>query len=159
MSEEGGEVIEIRSGVIPAARYADKLRRVALVALRNVAPKDVIIRDVSELNRHLYKIIVEERGYGKGDLIRIVVKARYDRESNKIIFSEPVIDRFLPESELEKICESRLGELRKQYEERVAEAERLRAQYERRVKELTSEVERLKGVLRDIRSILDQVEV
>ncbi|RLE68532.1 MAG: DUF2258 domain-containing protein, partial [Thermoprotei archaeon] len=51
MSEEGGEVVEIRSGVIPAARYADKLRRVALVVLRNVAPKDVIIRDVSELNR------------------------------------------------------------------------------------------------------------
>jgi hypothetical protein len=63
--------IELRTGVIPTAIYANKLRRIAFVLLSKHVPKDIIMRDITELNQELYHKLVEEMKLAKGDLIRI----------------------------------------------------------------------------------------
>jgi len=49
----GKNKMELSTGLIIVARYADKLRRVALVAFSKMVPKEVIIRDIAELNKQL----------------------------------------------------------------------------------------------------------
>ena len=178
--EEEEKVVELRSGVIPAAGYARKLRRVALAALSRIAPRDVIIRDVSELNKQLYKIIVEERKYDKTDLIRIVIEAKYDPSERRIVFGEPKIDRFLPESKLKEMVEESVKELREKYEKEIIElkgkykkeveqlekkiyeitescdekVKRVKEEYEKRITELRHEVSELKRVIEDIKGVI-----
>ncbi len=97
----GENRFELSTGLIIAARYADKLRRVALVAFSKIAPKDVIIRDVSELNKQLYEEIVNKRKIGKLEVIRITVEAYYDTQNNKLVFNNLRIIRYVPEDECE----------------------------------------------------------
>ncbi len=101
ISALGKNRFELSTGLIIAARYADKLRRVALVAFSKVAPKDVIVRDVSELNKQLYHKIVEEMRLGKLDVIRILVDAEYDEQANKLNFTNVRIARYITEEECE----------------------------------------------------------
>ena len=49
----GTNKFELSTGVIVAARFADKLRRVALVAFGKMVDKNVVLRDVAELNQEL----------------------------------------------------------------------------------------------------------
>ncbi|PVU77785.1 DUF2258 domain-containing protein [Sulfolobus islandicus] len=127
VSALGQNKFELSTGLIIAARYADKLRRVALVAFSKIAPKEVIIRDVSELNKQLYAKIVEEMKLGKLDVIRISVDAEYDNRNKKLIFSNLRILRYITEeqcaekykdvvSENEKLKEE-ISELRKKLED------------------------------------------
>jgi len=134
---------ELRTGIIPAARFADKLRRVALAAFKGYAPRDVIIRDVAEFNRKLYDVIVNRMGCAKGDLIRITVDVSYDEEGQRLIFGEPKIDRFVPESEIRAVYEAKirdleaeLDRLRKELEEERSRRESLRRRLEELLKEL-----------------------
>ncbi len=132
---KGAHKMELRTGVIPAARYADKLRRVALAVFKGVAPKEVIIRDVSELNKQLFKKIVEEMKCEKGDLIRIVVDATYDEEEQRLVFDEPVIEKYVPLSEIEKSYGEKLKSLEEEVERLKAENEELRKKLEK-IKEI-----------------------
>ncbi|WP_338601983.1 single- stranded DNA-binding family protein [Sulfolobus tengchongensis] len=99
VSALGKNRFELSTGLIIAARYADKLRRVALVAFSKIAPKDVIIRDISELNKQLYTKIVEEMKLGKLDVIRIMVDAEYDEQRQKLVFTNVRIIRYLTEDQ------------------------------------------------------------
>ncbi|AKA74298.1 DUF2258 domain-containing protein [Saccharolobus solfataricus] len=128
----GQNRFELSTGLIIAARYADKLRRVALVAFSKIAPKEVIIRDVSELNKQLYTKIVEEMKLGKLDVIRISVDAEYDDRNKKLIFSNLRILRY--------ITEEQCGE---KYKDIISENERLKG-----------EILELKKKLEDILSLL-----
>ena len=92
----GSNKFELSTGLIVAVRFADKLRRVALVAFSKLVDKNVIIRDVSELNQKLYDEIVNKRKIDKFDIIRIVVDAEYDPNENKIKFSNVRIQHFVP---------------------------------------------------------------
>jgi len=111
LSEGERVTIELRTGVIPTAVYANKLRRIAFVLLSKYVPKDVIMRDVTELNQELYHKLVEEMKLAKGDLIRITLSATYDKSVNKLIFSNIKIDRYVPQSEVVASFESRIKEL------------------------------------------------
>jgi hypothetical protein len=116
----GKNKIELSTGLIIAARYADKLRRVALVAFSKIAPKDVIIRDVSELNKQLYDKIVNEMKLDKLDVIRIMVDAEYDENENKLKFENLRIIRYYTEDECNKKSEEiqqQLLQLQKQLED------------------------------------------
>ncbi|MFP3226993.1 MAG: DUF2258 domain-containing protein [Sulfolobaceae archaeon] len=116
----GKNKIELSTGLIIAARYADKLRRVALVAFSKIAPKDVIIRDVSELNKQLYDKIVNEMKLDKLDVIRIMVDAEYDENENKLKFENLRIIRYYTEDECNKKFEEiqqQLLQLQKQLED------------------------------------------
>lgn len=112
----GGNKFEISTGLIIAARYADKLRRVSLVSLSKMVPKDIIIRDVSELNKKLYDEIIN-RKIDKLSVIRITVTAHYDVDKKKIIFDDVKIQRYYTEDECKK-----------QYEEIAKENEKLKSE-------------------------------
>jgi hypothetical protein len=120
----GSNKFELSTGLIITARYADKLRRVALVAFGKIVDRDIIVRDVAELNKELYEEIVNKRKIGKLDVIRIVVDAEYDAKENKIKFSNVRIQHFVPEDQ----CASRedLERLKKENEELKAKLEKIK---------------------------------
>ena len=108
---------EIRTGVVIAARFADKLRRTAFAVFGGVVPKEEIIRATSELNKKIYERLVS-MGVGKLDIVRISVEASV--EGGRLIFGEPKIEWFVPHTEVEKRvkeCEQRLAEIRQRLEE------------------------------------------
>ncbi len=127
---------ELRTGIIPAARFADKIRRVALAAFKGYVPRDIIVRDVSEFNRRLYDTIVNEMKCAKTDLIRVTVDVAYDEENGRLIFGEPVIDRFVPEREVKAY-----------YEELLKAAE---AECKKRIEELETKVRKLEEERHDM---------
>ena len=140
---KAARTVELRTGIIPAARFADKLRRVALAAFKGYAPRDVIIRDVSEFNKKLYDVIVNKMGCAKGDLIRITVDVSYDEEGQRLVFGEPKIDRFVPESEVKAAYEAKIKELE-------AELEKLRRELEEERGKRESLRKRLEELLREL---------
>jgi len=106
----GENKFELSTGLIIAARYADKLRRVALVSLSKMVPRDIIIRDVSEFNKNLYDKIVNQMKIDKLDVIKLVVSVRYDKSQNKLIFEDTKIIRYYTEEECKKQYESVIQE-------------------------------------------------
>ncbi|MCG2889023.1 MAG: DUF2258 domain-containing protein [Sulfolobales archaeon] len=120
----GTNKFELSTGIIIAARFADKLRRVALVAFGKMVDKNVVLRDVAELNKELYEEIVNKRKIGKLDVIRIIVDAEYDEKENKIKFSNVRIQHFVPEDQ----CASRenLERLQKENEELRSKLEKIK---------------------------------
>ncbi|MCQ4343278.1 MAG: DUF2258 domain-containing protein [Sulfolobaceae archaeon] len=120
----GTNKFELSTGIIVAARFADKLRRVALVAFGKMVDKSVVLRDVAELNQQLYEEIVNKRKIGKLDVIRIIVDAEYDEKENKIKFSNIRIQHFVPEDE----CASKenLERLQKENEELRSKLEKIK---------------------------------
>ena len=120
----GTNKFELSTGIIVAARFADKLRRVALVAFGKMVDKNVVLRDVAELNQELYEEIVNKRKIGKLDVIRIIVDAEYDEKENRITFSNIRIQHFVPEDE----CASRenLERLQKENEELRSKLEKIK---------------------------------
>ncbi|ARM76058.1 DUF2258 domain-containing protein [Acidianus manzaensis] len=109
----GENKFEISTGLIIAARYADKLRRVALVSLSKIVPKDIIIRDISELNKQLYDEIVNKLKLDKLSVIRITVEAYYNSQEKKIVFSNLKINRYYTEDECKKEYENVIKENQK----------------------------------------------
>ncbi|MCQ4450050.1 MAG: DUF2258 domain-containing protein [Sulfolobales archaeon] len=120
----GTNKFELSTGIIVAARFADKLRRAALVAFGKMVDKNVVLRDVAELNQELYEEIVNKRKIGKLDVIRIIVDAEYDEKENRIKFSNIRIQHFVPEDE----CASRenLERLQKENEELRSKLEKIK---------------------------------
>jgi len=120
----GTNKFELSTGIIIAARFADKLRRGALVAFGKMVDKNVVLRDVAELNKELYEEIVNKRKIGKLDVIRIIVDAEYDEKENRIKFSNVRIQHFVPEDE----CASseNLERLQKENEELRSKLEKIK---------------------------------
>ena len=123
----GANKYQISTGVIIAARYADKLRRVALVALGKLVPKEVIIRDIAELNRELYNEIVEKRKLRKLDLIRITVTLHYDEQSQRLVFDEIKVSTFVDSERCKEGYEKEIESLRKEIEGLRSENEALKS--------------------------------
>lgn len=113
VSALGKNKFELSTGLIIAARYADKLRRVALVAFSKIAPRDIIIRDISELNKQLYTKIVEEMKVGKLDVIRILVDAEYDDQNQRLNFTNVRIIRYFTEDQ----CKEKYADVIRENEE------------------------------------------
>jgi hypothetical protein len=68
----------LRSGYIIVGAYADKVRRVAFAQLKDSVKEGVlkssdIAYHVGQLNRVLYKVLVEDLKLGKGDVVRISI--------------------------------------------------------------------------------------
>ena len=118
----GTNKFELSTGIIIAARFADKLRRVALMAFGRLVDKNVILRDVAELNQQLYEEIVNKRKIDKLDVIRITVDAEYDPNENKIKFSNVRIQHFVPEEK----CEDYAKDLKAKVEKLEKENQNLR---------------------------------
>lgn len=128
MSLQSSEKVELRTGVIPAALYAGKLRKIALAVFKNLAPRDVILRDVAKLNQTLYGKLVEELKLSKGDFVRISVKAFYDKDKGELSFDIPHIERLVFESDVRQIYEAKMKELEESLRKAEAEREHYRNQ-------------------------------
>jgi hypothetical protein len=122
----GANKYQISTGVIIAARYADKLRRVALVALGKYIPKDVIIRDIAQLNKELYHEIVEKRKLGKLDLVRITVTLHFDEAEKKLVFDGVKIAPYINEERCKEMYEGQINDLKRQVEQLTAENGKLK---------------------------------
>jgi hypothetical protein len=107
---------ELRTGIVIAARFADKLRRTAFAVFGRVLPREEILRATTELNKKIFEMLIS-MGVGKLDLVRITVEATVER--NKLVFGEPKIEWFIPHTEVEKRlqeCEKRISEVKQKIE-------------------------------------------
>lgn len=81
----------LRSGLIPAAVYADKLRRVLFGQLRDLVKKDKefaskVAYYSALLNRALFTLLVEELKVDKLDVVRIIIDYDVNEEKKEIIW-------------------------------------------------------------------------
>lgn len=139
----GKNKFELSTGLIIAARYADKLRRVALVAFSKMVPKDIILRDIAELNKQLYDLLVNQMKVDKLDVVRIVVDAEYDEQNQKINFTNVRIIRYYTEEQ----CNKKSEEIAKQVEE-----------YKKKYDEISKQLEDLRHQLEDYKQKIKTVE-
>jgi len=72
----------LNTGLIIAGAYADKARRVLMAQVRGQADVQEVVRASAELNKLLFKVVVNELKAGKGDVVRIVVD--YEVEGGQI---------------------------------------------------------------------------
>ncbi|MFZ8839232.1 MAG: DUF2258 domain-containing protein [Pyrobaculum sp.] len=123
----GGHVLkapnryELRTGVVIAARFADKLRRTAFAVFGGVVPRKEIVHATAELNKKIFEKLIA-MGVGKLDIVRITVEAAV--EGNKLVFGEPKIEWFIPHAEVEKRlqeCERRMDEVKQRIESLLKE--------------------------------------
>ena len=100
----------LRSGLVIAGAYADKLRRTAFAQLKGAIKEGKIKANevayhVAQLNKVLYRILVDGLKINKGDVVRISID--YDLEPGKIIwkFDTLRIEAFrrIPDEEVEEI--------------------------------------------------------
>jgi len=123
----GGHVLkapnryELRTGVVIAARFADKLRRTAFAVFGGVVPRKEIVQATAELNKKIFEKLIA-MGVGKLDIVRITAEAAV--EGNKLVFGEPKIEWFIPHAEVEKRlqeCERRMDEVKQRIESLLKE--------------------------------------
>ncbi len=117
---------QLSTGLIISARYANKLRRVALVSLGSSVPKDVIIRDISEINKKLFDELISKYKIDKLDVIRLTVKVVYDPENKKLKLEEYKITRYIPEEKCTGAPQEDLLRLKQENEKLKAEMNALR---------------------------------
>lgn len=106
MSEK---VETLRSGLVIAGAYADKLRRVAFAQMKNlikegiISAKDVAYH-VAQLNKLLYRILVDTLKIDKGDVVRISINYRIVDGRIEWDFNSLKIEAFrrIPQEEVDK---------------------------------------------------------
>jgi hypothetical protein len=82
---------ELRSGLVFAAGYADKLRRTLFAQLREYVKKDKefakqIAMYIGRLNGVLYRLFVEELKIDKLDVVRITISYEVDEVNKAIVW-------------------------------------------------------------------------
>jgi hypothetical protein len=123
----GGHVLkapnryELRTGIVIATRFADKLRRTAFAVFGRVVSREEIVHTTAELNKKIFEKLIS-MGVGKLDLIRITVEATVERD--RLVFGEPKIEWFVSHTEVEKRlreCEKRMNEIKQKIESLLRE--------------------------------------
>gem|GEM_PF-145081 len=146
----GANKYELSTGLTIAARYADKLRRVAMVSLGKVVPREIIIRDVAELNRLLYDELVNKMKVDKLDVIRIVVDVYYDERERKLKFENLRVNRYYTEERVKAILDENEAKIR------TLEEENSRLKQE--INSLQNELKRIKETLGKIAAELEAIK-
>lgn len=93
----------ITTGVVLAANFANKVRRTVFAAFGNAVSTDEIVRAVAKLNVEIFSKM-SAMGIDKLHPVRITVSASV--KDGKLVFSEPVIEWFVPQGECVKWCKS-----------------------------------------------------
>ena len=107
----------LRSGLVIAGAYADKLRRTMFAQLKNdiregrIKASDVAYH-VAQLNKVLYRIFVEKLKVDKGDVVRINIDYELTDEGIKWDFTSLKIEVFkrVPQEEVDSVVSSVVGE-------------------------------------------------
>ncbi len=91
----------LRSGLVRASGYANKVRRAAFATFRNVVDNREIVRAAAELNMHLFNLL-KEHNVQKNYIIRIEAPYRINDE-NKIewLRDEIKVEVFVPTAVIE----------------------------------------------------------
>jgi len=103
----------LRSGLVIAGAYADKLRRTAFAQLKNVI-KDGVVKAgdvayrVAQLNKVLYRIFVDELKVNKGDVVRVTIDYEVKPGVIEWKFDTLKIEVFkrVPDEEVENVVKS-----------------------------------------------------
>jgi len=107
----------LRSGLVIAGAYADKLRRAAFAQLKSAIKEGTIKANevayyVAQLNKVLYRIFVDELKIDKGDVVRVSID--YDLEPGKIIwkFDTLKIEAFrrIPDAQVDEVVKKVVSE-------------------------------------------------
>ncbi|MEM0373022.1 MAG: DUF2258 domain-containing protein [Sulfolobaceae archaeon] len=138
-----GNKYELSTGLIIAARYADKLRRVAFVALGKIVPKEIIVRDIGELNSKLYDELVNKMKVGKLDVIRIMVDVFYDEKEKKLKFDNIRITRYYTQEECKALSSEELKKLEEENARLKEELNRIKSEYEK----IKSDLDKIRSIL------------
>ncbi|GAB6147511.1 DUF2258 domain-containing protein [Stetteria hydrogenophila] len=103
----------LRSGLVIAGGYADKVRRVLFAQLRDKIKAGEIsntevARAAGELNRLLFEILVSKLQIDKGDVVRIIVDYEVEDGSIKWLLDTLRIEawRRIPQEEVDKAVKS-----------------------------------------------------
>ncbi|MEM1518498.1 MAG: DUF2258 domain-containing protein [Nitrososphaerota archaeon] len=100
----------ITTGFVIAGAYADKLRKTLFAQVREYVKtgqvrQEEVARAAGELNSLLFRLIVEELGLSKGDVVRI--RAQYQLSDGKIKWdlSSLQVEMFkrVPEDQVNKV--------------------------------------------------------
>ncbi len=103
----------LRTGLVIAGGYADKVRRVLFAQLRDAIKEgrlsnQDVARAAAELNRLLFEIIVNRLGLDKGDVVRITIE--YEVEPPEIKWKLETLQlqawRRVPDEDVEKAVKS-----------------------------------------------------
>ncbi len=109
--------MQLSTGLVIAGAFADKLRKTLFAQLRDKVKSGEIqasevARAAGEMNRHLYRIIVEKLKLDKGDAVRI--RVNYDVRDGKIVWDYNTIAieafRRIPEEQVLKAMEEAASE-------------------------------------------------
>ncbi|MCD6278768.1 MAG: DUF2258 domain-containing protein [Desulfurococcales archaeon] len=103
----------LRSGLVIAGAYADKLRRTAFAQLKS-AIKDGVVKagdvayHVAQLNKVLYRIFVDELKVNKGDVVRVTIDYEVKPGIIEWKFDTLKIEVFkrVPDEEVENVVKS-----------------------------------------------------
>lgn len=116
----------LRSGLVIAGAYADKIRRTMFAQLRNEIREGKIKANevayhVAQLNRMLYKIFVEGLKIDKGDVVRITIDYELADSSIKWDWKSLKIEAFrrIPQEDVDGVVKSVIGEAESIIEEAV----------------------------------------
>ncbi len=100
----------LRSGLVIAGAYADKLRRTAFAQLKGAMKEGTlsasdIAYHVAQLNKVLYRILVDELKINKGDVVRIIIDYEIKDKSIEWKFETLKIEAFrrIPDEEVDSI--------------------------------------------------------
>ncbi|RLG79973.1 MAG: DUF2258 domain-containing protein [Thermoprotei archaeon] len=102
----------LRSGLVIAGAYADKLRRTAFAQLRG-ALKEGIIKPsevafyVAQLNKVLYRVFVDELRIDKGDVVRVTIDYEVKPGAIEWKFDTLRIEAFrrLPDEQIKEVLD------------------------------------------------------
>ncbi len=103
----------LSTGFIIAGAYADKVRRTLFAQTRsNGVPSSEVVRASAELNRILFRVIVEKLGIDKGDVVR--VRIDYNIEDGRVKWNYETLQieafRRIPDENVRKAVEEALKE-------------------------------------------------
>ena len=107
----------LRSGLVIAGAYADKLRRTMFAQLKNEIKEgkikaSVVAYHVAQLNRILYKVFVDGLKIDKGDVVRITIDYEFTDSGIKWDFQSLKVEAFkrIPQDDVDKVVKSVVGE-------------------------------------------------
>jgi len=117
----------LRSGLVIAGAYADKIRRVAYAQLKDSIKEGLlksseVAYHVAQLNKVLYRVLVDELKIDKGDVVRISIDYEVRQGALEWKFDTLRVEAFrrIPDEEINKVLIRVKGEAQAIMEAAVA---------------------------------------
>ncbi|MCR8432756.1 MAG: DUF2258 domain-containing protein [Crenarchaeota archaeon] len=93
--------IRLSTGLVRAAGYADKLRKILIVATRDKVPPREAVRVAAHINQHLFRVFQENR-IDKSDVVRIFLNVDVVDDKIVVDWKSLTIEVYKPVTELKE---------------------------------------------------------